>query len=304
MFAVRYSSFGSPDVLELGEMPEPHAGPGEVRVVVRASGVAPVDLGIRAGTSPSSSRLTLPHIPGVDAAGVIDEIGEGVDGCRVGDEVFGMVSLSRLGGASAQYAVLDFWQPRPASLAWEQAGAAASSVETATRALDSLGELEGRTLLIDGASGGVGSIAVQLAAARGARVVGTASAANQGFVAELGATPVLYGDGLPERLRDIHIDSALDVAGAGPLEELIAITGGAASVVSIANYGAASLGVHLSIGELAGQPSGRHGLAIAAGLSERGLFRVPVHEVFPFARAAEAHAAAARSHPGKIVLTA
>ena len=300
MFAVLFRSFGPPEVLESGEAPEPHAGPAQVRVAVRAAGIAPVDLGIRAGTSPSSARLLLPHIPGVDAAGIIDEVGEAVTGFAVGDEVFGSVDITKLGGASAEFAVLNFWATRPPTLPWEQAGAAGSSVETATRALDSLGELDGRTLLIDGAAGGVGSVAVQLAVARGARVIGTASPANLAFVESLGATAIEYGPRLQERVSDV--DLALDVAGKSSITDLIALTGDATSVVTIANYSAAEHGVHVSIGELAGQPSGGHGFAIAAALGAEGRFHVPVQQTFPFAEAAQAHAAAARSHPGKIVL--
>lgn len=168
MFAVQFERFGPPEVLTVGRFPEPHAGPGEVRVRVNAAGVAPVDLALRAGRSPSSKRLALPHVPGVDAAGVIDEVGAGVTGYAVDDEVFGAVSVSRLGGASAEFAVLRFWTVKPPSMSWAEAGAAGTGVETATRALDGLDVRVGTTLLIDGAAGGVGSAAVQLALARGA----------------------------------------------------------------------------------------------------------------------------------------
>jgi NADPH:quinone reductase-like Zn-dependent oxidoreductase len=117
-----------------------------------------------------SARLPLPHIPGVDAAGVVD-ISE-VPGASVGDEVFGTVPIARLGGASAEFAVLQFWAPKPAAMPWEQAGAAGSSIETATRVLDLLDLRDAMTIVIDGAAGGVGSVAVQLAVARGARVGG------------------------------------------------------------------------------------------------------------------------------------
>ncbi|GIH60693.1 oxidoreductase [Microbispora siamensis] len=308
MFAVQFDRFGPPEVLMVGGFPEPHAGPGEVRVRVRAAGVAPVDLALRSGTSPSSGRLPLPHIPGVDAAGVIDEVGADVTGFATGDEVFGAVDVSRLGGAAAEFAVLAFWAAKPPSMSWEEAGAAGTSVETATRALDRLGVRVGTTLLVDGASGGVGSVAVQLAAARGARVIGTGRPENHAFIARLGAVPVSYGPGLAERVRALvagGIDLALDIAGAGSLRELIAITGTPASVLTIADFTGPELGVGISLGELGGEPDGRHGLALAAALSEEGRFRVPVRAVFPMARAAEAHAAAARGpRQGKVVLAA
>lgn len=308
MFAVHFDRFGPPDVLTVGTLPEPHAGPGQVRVRVRAAGVSPVDLALRAGRSPSSERLALPHIPGVDAAGVIDEIGTGVTGQAIGDDVFGVVEVARLGGASAEFAVLAYWEAKPPSLSWTEAGAAGTSVETATRALDVLGVREGTTLLIDGAAGGVGGVAVQLAAARGARVIGTGRPESAAFLTGLGALPVAYGPGLPERVRALgveRVDLALDVAGSGSLPELVSITGTPSSVLTLADFTGPELGVRVSVGELGGEPGGRHGLAVAAALSGEGRFRVPVREAYPMTRATAAHSAAARGpRHGKIALTA
>jgi NADPH:quinone reductase-like Zn-dependent oxidoreductase len=304
VFAVQFDQFGPPDVLGIGTSAQPHAGRGQVRITVAAAGIAPVDLALRAGTSPSRDKLALPHIPGVDAAGVIDEVGAEVAGFSVGDGVFGSVAVARLGGATAHHAVLEFWAARPPAMSWTEAGAAGTSVETATRALDLLGAGDGTTVLIDGAAGGVGSIAVQLAAGRGARVIGTGRPGSHAFLAGLGAIPVGYGPGLPGRLRDLgHVDLALDVAGAGSLAELVAVTGDPAAVVTLADFTAPARGVRLSLGQLGGQPDGRHGLAAAAALSAAGRFRVPVREVFPARRAAAAHAAAARGpQQGKVVV--
>ncbi|MEU0794307.1 NADP-dependent oxidoreductase [Amycolatopsis sp. NPDC005961] len=294
MFATRFERFGPPEVLSAGEVPEPHAGPGQVRIRVRTAGVSPVDLAIRAGKS--RSPIALPHIPGVDAAGVVDEAGPGVS---VGDEVFGAVDVARLGGATAEFAVLAFWAPKPPSMPWEQAGAAGSGIETATRALDLLDVRDGMTLLVDGASGGVGSLAVGLALARGARVIGTAG--DPEFVESLGATAVPYGPGLSSRVPG-RVDAALDVAGKGSLPELVALTGTPSSVVTLADFSGPSHGVRVSVGALGGEPDGRHGLAAAAALFEEGRFRVPVEEVFT--DAAAAHAAAERGpRRGKLVVT-
>ncbi len=296
MFAVRFERFGPPEVLSLGSLPEPHAGPGEVRIRVRAAGVSPVDLAIRAGES--RSPIALPHIPGVDAAGVVDEAN--ADGVAVGDEVFGAVDVARLGGASAEFAVLAFWTAKPPSMSWEQAGGAASGVETATRALDLLDVRAGSTLLVDGASGGVGSLAVLLALARGARVVGTAAPAGQDFLAELGASPVPYGPGLRGRVPG-RVDAALDVAGRGSLPELVELTGTPSKVVTLADFSGPEHGVRVSVGALGGQPDGRHGLPHAAALFEEGRFSVPLQAVFPWAEAAAAHAVTGPRR-GKIVL--
>jgi NADPH:quinone reductase-like Zn-dependent oxidoreductase len=297
MFAVQYDRFGPPEVLSVGPFPEPHAGRKEVRVRVVAAGISPVDGLLRAGGSPFAAKLALPHVPGVDAAGVVDEVGAEVAGVAVGDEVFGTVDITRLGGASAEYAVLAFWARKPAAMSWAAAAAGGSSIETATRVLDLLDLRPGLTLLIDGAAGGVGSVAVQLALARGVHVIGTAGPANQDFLAGLGATPTTYGPGLPDRVA--AADRALDVAGKGSLAELVQLTGAPAAVVTIADFTAAQHGVRLSSGE----PTGRHGLAVAAGLFEEGRFHVPVQRVFAFGDAARAHAfLASGPRRGKLVL--
>jgi NADPH:quinone reductase-like Zn-dependent oxidoreductase len=307
VFAVQFDQFGSPDVLSLGEHPEPHVGPGQIRIRVRAAGVSPVDLAIRAGTSPSARTLALPHIPGVDASGTVDELGEGVGDVGLGDEVFGTVEIAKLGGAAAEFAVLSFWVRKPDSMPSTEAGAAGTSVETATRVLDLLDVRADYALVVDGAAGGVGSVVCQLALARGVRVIGTASEANQEFLTSLGVVATTYGPGLPDRVRALgegRIHKALDVSGRGSLEELIELTGTANSVVTIADFGASALGVRISMGEMAGHASGKHGLLDAARLFEEGRFRIPVQAAFPFERAAEAHALA-ESGPrqGKIVLT-
>ncbi|MCU1529943.1 MAG: Alcohol dehydrogenase GroES domain protein [Frondihabitans sp.] len=306
MFALHYARFGDADVLSVGPLPEPHAGPGEIRIRVVAAGVSPVDVALRTGLTPAASRIVLPHVPGVDAAGVVDEVGSGVTDVFVGDEVFGSVDIARLGGASAEFAVLSLWARRPQSMSWEESGSAGTSIETATRVLDLLDVGEGTTLLIDGAAGGVGSVAVQLAIARGARVVGTGRAESREFLAGLGADPVVYGPGLVERVSALAlgpIDRALDIAGAGSLPELITLTGSASAVVTIADFSARALGVRLSMGEMGGEAGGRYGLAVAAALAEEGRFRVPVRAVFPLGRGAEAHVTTGRGpRHGKVAL--
>lgn len=306
MFAVQFERFGPPEVLALGAAPERRPGPRQVRVAVMAAAVSPVDLALREGASPASRKLTLPHIPGVDAAGVIDDLGAEVTGYALGDEVFGAVDVARLGGASAQYAVLDFWTRKPEGMTWAEAGAAGTGIETATRALDLLDVRENTTLLVDGAAGGVGSVVVQLAVARGARVIGTARPDSHPFLSELGVEPVEYGPGLPARIRALThapVDRALDVVGAGSLGELVELAGTPDHVVTLADFGAASHGVRLSLGRLGGQPDGVHGLASAAALADRGRFRVPVRRIYAADQAARAHETAARPpRRGKVVL--
>ncbi|MET1075597.1 MAG: NADP-dependent oxidoreductase [Umezawaea sp.] len=307
MFALQYSEFGPPGVLSVGEAVEPHAGPGEIRVAVRATGVTPVDALVRSGLPAGRPPLAWPHIPGVDASGVVDEVGEGVTGVAVGDAVFGLVDIARLGGAAAEFAVLKAWAAKPDALSWEEAGGAATSVETATRTLDRLGVTAGTTLLVEGAAGGVGTVAVQLAVARGATVIGTASERNHALLAGLGAVPTTYGPGLADRVAALApggVDAVLDIAGSGSLSDLVAIAGTPDHVVTIKDFGAPKLGVVLSHTGPGGDTPAYGGLAAAAALATEGRFTVPLHAVLPLASGPEAHEMSASGHArGKIVLT-
>src|SRR2546421_3598489 len=247
--AVWFGRFGGPEVLEIVDVPDPHPGRGEVRIAVRAAGVNPSDWKKRRGLMDRQ----LPQTVGHEAAGVVDEVGEGVADVAVGDRVFG---LSAEGAAQAERAVLSFYAPIPPSLDFAGAAALPTAIETATRALDQLGvgagAGSGHTLLINGASGSVGSAAVQLAVVRGARVIGTASPANHDYLRSLGAEPVAYGEGLAGRVRAVApdgVDLALDVAGSGVLPELIELAGGAGRVLTVADFsGAREHGVRFSSG--------------------------------------------------------
>ncbi|MET7669754.1 NADP-dependent oxidoreductase [Micromonospora luteifusca] len=314
MRAVVFAEFGPPSVVHVAEVVAPHAGPGEVRIAVRASGVSTGEVLIRSGKLAHLVPVTFPHRTGFDAAGVVDEVGDGVTGVTVGDQVFGMAS-SATRGANADHVVLSAWADKPAVWSWAEAGGAAGSVETATRVLDRLGVAEGHTVLVHGAAGAVGSVAVQFAAARGTVVIGTASERNHDFLRSLGAVPTTYGPGLPDRIRGLApggVDAVFDCAG-GALPDLIAIAGDAARVVTIADFGAAAHGVHLSHGAPAdrtGKAVGSgadllavHGLDIAVRLAESGRLRIPVAATFPLTEAAAAHELSeARHAPGRIVL--
>jgi NADPH:quinone reductase-like Zn-dependent oxidoreductase len=295
--AARFSRFGGPEVLEIVDLPDPHPGPGQVRMAVRAAGVNPSDWNKREGLMDPE----LPQTMGYEAAGVVDELGEGVADVAVGDRVFG---LSAEGAAQAELAVLFFYAPIPPSLTFAGAAALPAAIETATRALDQLGAGSGSTLLINGASGSVGSAAVQLALARGVRVIGTASPANHDYLRSLGAEPVAYGEGLAGRVRALApdgVDAALDVAGSGVLPELIELADGSEYVVTIADFGGArEHGVRFSSGD-----AGRavHALGEIGELIESGRFSLPVARTFPLAEIAEAHRVGEDGHlRGKLVL--
>jgi NADPH:quinone reductase-like Zn-dependent oxidoreductase len=255
-----------------------------------------------------------PFRTGFDAAGEVDEIGEGVTGVGVGDAVFGFTSTAER-TANADFAVLTAWAPKPGAWSWEEAGGAAGPAETSTRVLDRLALDAGRTLLVQGAAGSVGTVAVQFAAARGLAVIGTAGERNHEFLRSLGAVPVTYGPGLAERARVLApdgVDAVFDCAG-GALPELIAIAGDPSRVVTIADFTAASHGVHLShsaptdhegagIG-VGADPLAVHGLRAAASLADEGRLRIPLAKTFPLTEAAAAHELSETRHArGRIVL--
>jgi NADPH:quinone reductase-like Zn-dependent oxidoreductase len=297
MKAVRFSRFGGPEVLELVDLPDPHAASGQVRIAVRAAGVNPSDWKKRKGLMDEE----LPQTLGYEAAGIVDELGEGVTDVALGDRVFG---FSAGGAAQAELAVLTDYAPIPPSLDYAGAAALPSAIETAARALDQLGVGNGSTLLVNGASGTIGSAAVQLAVARGARVIGIASPASHDFLRSLGAEPVAYGEGLVERVRELAgsgVDAALDVAGNGVLPELIKLVGSPGHVVTIADYGGArEHGVRFSSGD-----AGRalYVLSEIGELIESGRFSLPVAQTFPLADIAEAHRVSEDGHVrGKLVL--
>ncbi|MGO1055530.1 NADP-dependent oxidoreductase [Crossiella sp. CA198] len=281
MWKVTFAEFGGPDVLRLEAAEQPHAGPGQVRVAVRAAGVNPVDWRIRSGGLQHAHPVELPAGIGIDAAGVVDEVGAGVEGVEVGEHVFGAGSSTY-----AEFAVLSAWTRMPAGLDFAEAAGYPSVVETALRVLREAGVRPGQTLLVSGAAGGVGSAVLQIARDRGITVIGTASAANQDYLRGLGAHAVTYGAGWVERVRRLgQVQAALDVAGSGVLGELVELTGDPRKVVSIADPSAPEFGVHFS-GKAGSMPAA---LAEAADLITRGKLHIPVEKSYPLAEAAAAH---------------
>jgi NADPH:quinone reductase-like Zn-dependent oxidoreductase len=298
MQAIRYAQYGGPEVLELVETEAPHAGPGQIRIAVQAAGVNGIDWKIRSGAMREQIALTLPAGTGNDAAGIVDEVGAGIDGVGVGDAVFGSGRWTL-----AESAVLSDWYPAPDGLSAIEAAGYPIPVETAVRILGEVGAQPGQTLLVSGAAGGVGSAVVQIARERGITVIGTASERNQDYVRSLGATPTTYGEGMSDRVRELApdgIDVALDVAGSGVIPELIALTGEPTSVLSIADFSAPEHGARVSF-QSVNRPAA---YAEAARLFAAGRFHLPVERTFPLARAADAHAAAQEGHvAGRLVVT-
>lgn len=250
MRAVRFAEYGAPSVLKIVETGLPEPGPGQVRVRVRAAGVNPIDAKLRSGEMAEHMPLKLPHVPGVEVSGVVDALGEGVVDTVVGAAVAGW----SVTGGYAEYALLSVHAVKPEALDWAQAAALPVPGEAALRSLRVLAVQEGETLLVNGAAGSVGSLAVQFALNRGVRVVGVAGEGNQERVRALGAQATTYGEGLAERVRELlspgtdpggrpGVDAVLDAAGNGMLPELVALRGGADRVVTVADSAAFALGV-------------------------------------------------------------
>jgi len=318
MKAAQFSQFGGPEVLEFVDLPDPHPGPGQVRIVVHAAGISGTDWKLRQGVLNFGAGL--PQTIGRDFVsdrcfaqtidllktraepmGIELVIGD-LATAQFGDRVFG---ASDDGAGAAELALLTFRAIIPPSLGFVDAAGLPTALETATRALDQLAVASRSTLFINGASGGIGSTAVQLAVARGARVIGAASAANQNYLSLLGAEPVTYGEGMAERVRALApggVDVALDVAGSGVLPQLIDLAGGPQNVATLADFdGSKDHGVRFSNGFADGHAF--HSLAEVGELIEAGRFWLPVDKTFPLAAIAEAHRISEHGHVrGRLVL--
>jgi NADPH:quinone reductase-like Zn-dependent oxidoreductase len=299
MKAIQFDQFGGTDVLHEADVEVPKPGRGQVRVRVRAAGVNALDGKIRSGAMQAAFPTPLPVIPGYEVSGTVDAVGVGVTDVSVGDEVVGWSDT----GAYAQYALATTVAPKPADLDWEHAVALPVAGETAERVLNLLRVAPGETLLIHGAAGAVGTIVVQLAAARGARVIGTAGPTNQAYVTSLGAEATWYGDGLVERVQALApdgVDAVLDVAGKGALEDSITLRGGTDRIVTLADFRAHQLGI-----TFATSTKERSADRLAALAQEAAIGKVVTTvNAYPLAQAATAQQVSDAGHiRGKLVLT-
>jgi NADPH:quinone reductase-like Zn-dependent oxidoreductase len=298
MRALQFRTYGGPEVLAWAEAPDPHPGPGQIRIAVRAASVNPIDWKTISGAVAGGKPMQGVGYLGYDAAGVVDEVGDGVTGVAVGDDVFG-----RGQNTQAEYALLASWAAKPPSIDWAVAPAAGVAGETSERGLRLLEVKAGDTLFVDGGAGGVGAATVQMALARGAKVIASASQANLDYLREIAATPVLYGQGLAERVRAAAngpVDAVLDVAGKTPAEELISLAPEPSQVVTIANYAAGQAGARVTGGGADSHPM--QALAQVAELLAQNQLVIKV-QTFPFDRAAEAYRISQAGHVrGKLVL--
>ena len=285
-------------MLKWAEARDPHAGPGQIRIAVRAASVNPIDRKMLGGAMSGGQPLARTGYLGFDAAGVVDEVGEEVTGVSVGDDVLGQGRNTQ-----AEYAVLDSWAAKPSAVDWAVAAAAGVAGETAERGLRLLDVQAGDTVFVDGGSGGVGAATVQLAVARGARVVASSSQANQDYLREIGATPVLYGDGVVARVHAAAggpVDAVFDVAGKTPVEDLVSLAPEPSQVVTIANFNAGQAGARVTGGGADSHPM--QALALVAELLAQNKLVIKV-QTFPFERADEAYRISQDGHiRGKLVL--
>lgn len=298
MRALQFATYGGPEALMWSDAREPHAGPGQIRIAVRAASVNPIDWKLLTGAMSGGQPLAGTGYLGFDAAGVVDEVGEGVTGVSMGDDVLGRGSNTQ-----AEFAVLDSWAAKPPSVDWAVAAAAGVAGETAERGLRLLDVEAGDTLFVDGGAGGVGAVTVQMAAARGAKVVASSSQANHAYLREIGAIPVLYGEGVVARVQEVvdgPVDAVFDVAGMTPVEDLVSLAPEPSQVVTIANFDAGRAGARVTGGGADSHPM--EALALVAELLAQNKLAIKV-QTFPFERAAEAYRISQGGHVrGKLVL--
>lgn len=292
--AVVFTEYGPPEVLRVVDFEPREPGPREVRVRVRAAGVQPFDNLFRSGATKGYVPATFPQQTGNELSGIVESTGPDVTEFEAGDEVLGWVTLA----AFAEHAIVpaDQLVAKPKTMPWAEAGALSASGQTAHTALEQLGVTQGETVLIHAAAGGVGSMAVQIAKAQGANVIGTASARNHDFLRGLGAIPVQYGDGLVDRVPG-PVDAVLDAIGTD--ESLRASAKLATRIGTVAfNPLAAQLGVR----QLSTDRSTRR-LQQLVDLYEAGQLRVHVQSTYGLRDAAEAHREVETGHVrGKVVL--
>lgn len=305
MKAIRFHEFGKADVLVYEDAPVPKPGPGEMLVRVRAAAVNPVDWKVRLGGM-RTVRPDLPQIPGYDVAGTVASLGEGVTRFSVGEPIFAYMSLRR-GGGYAEYAIVreDEAARKPEKIDFVEAASIPLVTLTAWQALFDTAHLErGQTVLIHGAAGGVGSAAVQLAKARGAKVIGTASAVNHPFLKKLGADRVV--DYRNVAFEDVvhGVDVVLDTVGGDTLERSFGVVKPGGRIVSLVDDPSRFLAAHPDVkaSAILVKPDAGE-LAEIAALVDKGKFVPVVTKVLPLADAREAHEASETGHTrGKIVL--
>jgi NADPH:quinone reductase-like Zn-dependent oxidoreductase len=282
--AVVMTGYGPPEVLKWAGVPLREPGEGQIRIKVKAAGISPTDLALRAGYVKEVFPLPPNAVLGFEAAGTVDAVGPGVTGTSIGDGVTAL--LVSLGGY-AEYAVASIWTRKPDTVSWIDAAALPSSAEAAVGVLRQLKVKSGETLLLFGGGGSVGIIATQFAVARGIKVISAVGEHDETLARELGATPVRYGAGVAGRVRALGaVDAVFDAAGKGVLADAIALAGGPRRVITLADPAAADFGVTFSQYTTDRAPGA---LDETIALLADGRLRLRAHTSMPMQQAAEAH---------------
>lgn len=299
MRAVLVAEHGPPDVLKLAELDVPRPGPDQVRVRVRAAGIQPFDTYVRQGRP--GFRSELPHQLGNEFSGIVDAVGPAITGWSDGDAVLGWAAMASL----AEYVIADTAAivAKPPHMPWDAAGVLSASGQTACTALRELRVGAGDTLLVHAAAGGAGSATVQLARHLGARVIGTASKANHGYLTSLGAIPVTYGAGLVDRVRALApdgVDAALDAIGGQSLHDSLALVHDKNRIATLVDH---DLADELGVRGIRAQRSTEQLRALVAAY-QHGALRSTIRATFALNEIADAHREVERGHgAGKVVVT-
>ncbi len=303
MRAVRFDEYGGLDVLEVRDVERPQPGPGHVLVRVRAAGINPGEASIREGRLHALYPATFPSGEGSDLAGVIEELGDGVEEWSAGDEVIGWTD-ERASHAELVVVEADHLARRPPGVPWEVAGSLFVIGSTAYAAVRAVGVAQGDTVAVSGAAGGVGCITVQLAKRAGAEVLGIAGEHNFDWLREHGVTPVVYGDGLAERLREASgskLDALIDTFGGGYVELAVELGVAPERIDTIIDREAAQRYGAKTDGSAAGASADV--LAELAKLIDDGELEVPIARVYPLEQVKDAYRELEQRHTrGKIVL--
>jgi NADPH:quinone reductase-like Zn-dependent oxidoreductase len=302
--AVRLNNYGGLEVLQVVEVERPKPGPGKVLVRVKAAGINPGEASIRNGLFAERWPATFPSGQGSDLAGIVEEVGPDVANVAVGDEVIGFTNDR---ASQAEFVLVESGNlvARPGNVSWEQAGALFVAGTTAYAAVRSVGLSAGDTVVVSGAAGGVGSIAVQLSRNAGAKVIGLASDANRKWLADHGVIPVTYGDGVEDRVRAASggkVDAFIDTFGGGYVELAIQLGVAPTRIDTIIDFAAAAkYGGVKTEGNY--EAANADVLGQLAGLIASGRLEIPIAKVYPLAQVREAYRELEQRHTrGKVVL--
>ena len=301
---MRFDQYGDIDVLNIVKVERPVPGPGEALIAVKAAGINPGEASIRKGAMHERWPATFPSGEGSDLAGVVEDVGPGVDAFSAGDEVIGWTD-QRASHAELVLVPIEHLTGKPADVSWEAAGALFVAGVTAYAAVHAVDVSADDTVVVSGAAGGVGSLAVQLAVLAGARVIGLASSGHHEWLRDHGVTPVEYGEGVVARIREAAggpVDAFVDTFGDGYVQLAIEELGVMPERVdTIIDWGAAEhYGAKVDGSAVGARPEV---LAELVDLIDRGKLEVPIAEVFPLDQVRDAFRELERRHTrGKIVL--